>query len=44
MKNKIKMFRAMHNLIQDNLAQAIGINRQTILAIEKVRAILWILL
>jgi DNA-binding XRE family transcriptional regulator len=29
----------MHNLTQDHLAQAIGIHRQTILAIEKVRAI-----
>ena len=35
MKNKIKIFRAMHNLTQDHLAQAIGVNRQTILAIEK---------
>jgi putative transcriptional regulator len=35
MKNKIKVFRAMNNLTQDQLAQAIGVNRQTILAIEK---------
>jgi len=35
MKNKIKIFRAMHDLTQDQLAQAIGVNRQTILAIEK---------
>jgi putative transcriptional regulator len=35
MKNKIKVFRAMNDLTQDNLAQAIGVNRQTILAIEK---------
>ncbi len=35
MKNKIKVFRAMHDLTQDSLAQAIGVNRQTILAIEK---------
>jgi putative transcriptional regulator len=35
MKNKIKVFRAMHDLTQDGLAQAIGVNRQTILAIEK---------
>jgi len=35
MKNKIKIFRAMHDLTQDHLAQAIGVNRQTILAIEK---------
>jgi putative transcriptional regulator len=40
MKNKIKLLRAMHNLTQDHLAQAIGIRRQTILAIEKeIRAI-----
>ena len=35
MKNKIKIFRAMHDLTQEQLAQAIGVNRQTILAIEK---------
>ena len=35
MKNKIKVFRAMHDLTQENLAQNIGVNRQTILAIEK---------
>ena len=35
MKNKIKIFRAMHDLTQEHLAQAIGVNRQTILAIEK---------
>ena len=35
MKNKIKVFRAMHDMTQDNLAHAIGVNRQTILAIEK---------
>ena len=35
MKNKIKVFRAMHDLTQENLAQHIGVNRQTILAIEK---------
>ncbi len=35
MKNKIKVFRAMNNMTQDQLAQAIGVNRQTILAIEK---------
>jgi putative transcriptional regulator len=35
MKNKIKVFRAMHNLTQEHLADAIGVNRQTILAIEK---------
>ena len=35
MKNKIKVFRAMNDLTQDSLAHAIGVNRQTILAIEK---------
>jgi len=35
MKNKIKVFRAIHDLTQENLAQHIGVNRQTILAIEK---------
>jgi putative transcriptional regulator len=35
MKNKIKIFRAMNDLTQDNLAHIIGVNRQTILAIEK---------
>jgi len=39
MKNKIKIFRAMHNLTQEHLAQAIGVNRQTILAIEKEKYI-----
>jgi putative transcriptional regulator len=35
MKNKIKVFWAMNDLTQENLAQVIGVNRQTILAIEK---------
>jgi putative transcriptional regulator len=35
MKNKIKVFRAMNDLTQDSLAHVIGVNRQTILAIEK---------
>lgn len=35
MKNKIKVFRAMHDLTQEDLAAAIGVTRQTILAIEK---------
>ncbi len=39
MKNKIRLFRAMHNLTQEHLAQAIGVNRQTILAIEKEKYI-----
>ena len=39
MKNKIKIFRAMHNLTQEDLARAISVNRQTILAIEKEKYI-----
>ena len=35
MMNKIKVFRAMYDLTQEDLAQAIGVTRQTILAIEK---------
>ena len=35
MKNRIKVFRAMHDLTQEDLARAIGVTRQTILAIEK---------
>ncbi|ACL16794.1 transcriptional regulator, XRE family [Methanosphaerula palustris E1-9c] len=35
MKNRIKVFRAMNDLTQENLGRAIGVNRQTILAIEK---------
>ena len=37
MKNRIKVFRAMHDLTQEDLAKAIGVTRQTILAIEKGR-------
>lgn len=35
MKNKIKVFRAMHDITQEDLAKSIGVTRQTILAIEK---------
>ena len=35
MKNKIKVYRAMHDMTQKDLAKAIGVTRQTILAIEK---------
>ena len=35
MNNKIKIFRAMHDLTQEQLAQKIGVTRQTIIAIEK---------
>ena len=34
MKNKIKVFRAMHNLTQEQLAEKIEVSRQTVIAIE----------
>lgn len=33
-KNKIKIFRAMHSLTQEQLAEKINVTRQTIIAIE----------
>jgi putative transcriptional regulator len=35
MKNRIKVYRAMHDLTQEALAKDIGVTRQTVLAIEK---------
>ncbi len=35
MKNKLKVFRVMHNLTQEELAKKLGVTRQTIIAIEK---------
>jgi len=35
MKNRIKVYRAMHDLTQEGLAAGLGVTRQTILAIEK---------
>lgn len=35
MKNKIKVYRAMHDMTQEALAQKLRVTRQTILAIEK---------
>ncbi|MDD1672826.1 MAG: helix-turn-helix transcriptional regulator [Methanomicrobiales archaeon] len=35
MKNKIKVYRAMNDLTQDQLASKLSVTRQTILAIEK---------
>jgi putative transcriptional regulator len=35
MKNKVKVYRAMHDLTQEDLARKLGITRQTILSIEK---------
>ncbi|MBU1033646.1 helix-turn-helix transcriptional regulator [Patescibacteria group bacterium] len=34
MKNNIKVYRAMHELTQEQLAEKIGVSRQTVLAIE----------
>jgi len=34
MKNKLKVFRAMHNLTQEQLADKLGVSRQTVIAIE----------
>jgi putative transcriptional regulator len=34
MKNNLKVYRAMHNLTQEELADKIGVTRQTIIAIE----------
>lgn len=35
MKNRIKVYRAMHDMTQEALAGELGVTRQTILAIEK---------
>jgi putative transcriptional regulator len=35
MKNKIKVYRAMRDLRQEDLANAVKVSRQTIVAIEK---------
>ncbi len=35
LKNNIKVFRAIHNLTQEDLAKKIGVSRQTINSIEK---------
>ncbi|TYP55481.1 helix-turn-helix transcriptional regulator [Thermosediminibacter litoriperuensis] len=34
-KNKIKVFRAMHDMTQEELAKKLGITRQTVIALEK---------
>jgi len=34
MKNKLKIYRATKNLTQEQLAEKIGVTRQTIIAIE----------
>ena len=35
MKNKLKVHRAIHDLTQEQLAQKLGVTRQSIVAIEK---------
>lgn len=35
MSNNIKMYRAKYNLTQEELAEKLGVTRQTIIAIEK---------
>ncbi|MGB9937619.1 MAG: helix-turn-helix transcriptional regulator [Methanobacterium sp.] len=35
MKNKLKIYRAMKEITQEELAKKIGVTRQTILSIEK---------
>ncbi len=34
MKNKLKVYRAMHDITQEQLANKIGVSRQTVFAIE----------
>lgn len=34
MKNKLKVYRAMHRLTQEQLADKINVSRQTVIAIE----------
>ncbi|KXG77508.1 hypothetical protein AN618_10600 [Fervidicola ferrireducens] len=34
-KNKIKVFRAMHDMTQEDLAKKLGVTRQTVIALEK---------
>jgi len=35
MKNNLKVYRAMQDLTQEDLAKILGVTRQTIIAIEK---------
>ncbi len=37
MKNTLKVYRAMHDLTQESLAQRLGVTRQTIVSIESGR-------
>lgn len=35
MKNKLRVYRAMNDITQEELAKEVGVTRQTIIAIEK---------
>lgn len=35
MRNKLKVYRAMHDLTQEALAEQLGVTRQTVISIEK---------
>ncbi len=37
MKNELKVYRAKHDLTQEELANKVGVTRQTIISIEKGR-------
>ena len=37
MKNRLKVFRAMHDLTQESLAIKLGVTRQTVVSIENGR-------
>jgi putative transcriptional regulator len=37
MKNKLRIFRAVHNLTQEQLAEKLSVTRHTIIAIENER-------
>ncbi len=34
MRNRVKVYRALHDLTQEQLAEKIGVSRQTVIAIE----------
>ena len=37
MRNNLKVYRAMHDMTQEDLAARLGVTRQTIISIEKGR-------